>query len=638
MKKWISGMLAFLLALTLLLPGVQTVSAAESMKSSQAFIDVLKKMEGFRAIPYWDHSQWTVGYGTRCPDDKLEEYKSKGITVEAAEVLLQQELGSFEAAVNSFAAKHNLTFSQHQFDALVSFSYNCGGAWMSETTGYMYNAVRNGYTGSKFLYAMGLYSSAGGSYVLMSRRFCEANMYLNGVYKAYNSGADAYPSTYKYVFLDGNGGEVRYRIYAYDAADNLPVDIAFTKIPTGTDSNGNAFAYDFAGWYTASGKLVSVLDTTLADGETLFAKWKDPDGNIVDVSRGEEIQLKVKVTGDVVNVRSGPGTSYSKVTTVQYGQELTLTELYEVGGYTWGKFSQGWIRLDYTNYDAVKPGNSFPKQGIVTASDVNYRTKPEVNSATLVGQKQKGDLVIIVEEWNSGTMLWGKMSDGYWISMNYVTYDLSAAQVVSGIQVWQKPNKTAYFQGEALDVAGGVLLVSYTNGNSVSLSITDNMVSGYDSSKVGTVQVKVTYSGKTATFPVTVLSRTATVVFKNYDGTVLSSTTYNLGDKVTPPTDPERAPEGGFTFEFVGWDKEVTDCTGDAEYTAVFRKIAPKGDLTQDGTVNNDDVTLLLWNTLFPEEYPLEVSGDLIADGSVNNDDVVLLLWHTLFPSEYPLS
>lgn len=61
------------------------------------------------------------------------------------------------------------------------------------------------------------------------------------------------------------------------------------------------------------------------------------------------------------------------------------------------------------------------------------------------------------------------------------------------------------------------------------------------------------------------------------------------------------------------------------------------GDLNGDKWVNNDDVVLLLWNTLFPEDYPLNVSGDMDRNGKVNNEDVVLLLWHTLFPEEYPL-
>ncbi len=61
------------------------------------------------------------------------------------------------------------------------------------------------------------------------------------------------------------------------------------------------------------------------------------------------------------------------------------------------------------------------------------------------------------------------------------------------------------------------------------------------------------------------------------------------------------------------------------------------GDINGDTSVNNDDVVLLLWHTLFADEYPLTGDVDLNNDGSVNNDDVVLLLWHTLFPEEYPL-
>ena len=72
-------------------------------------------------------------------------------------------------------------------------------------------------------------------------------------------------------------------------------------------------------------------------------------------------------------------------------------------------------------------------------------------------------------------------------------------------------------------------------------------------------------------------------------------------------------------------------------YFAVVEEPTVLGDITEDGSVNNDDVVLLLWHTLFPEDYPIAVSGDLNVDGSINNDDVVLLLWHTLFPEDYPL-
>ena len=639
MRKILCLILAAVLVLGLLLMAVPSANAAATMKSSQKLVDVIKQMEGFSAKPYEDNGQWSVGYGTACPADKLAEYQANGITVAAAEALMKKHLTEFETAVNNFATQYSLKLSQHKFDALVSFSYNCGTAWMRETTGYFNKAVRWGYTGSKFIYAMGLFSGASGNYILMGRRMCEANMYLNGVYKASNSGDNAYPSTYKWLFLDANGGRVQYSIYAYDAAEKLPVDIHFTDIPTGADSEGKVFAYDFAGWYTEAGKQVKVLDTSLANGTVLYAKWKDPSGKIVSLPKGEKVNnIKVTVTADSVNVRSGPATFYSQKTAVTKNTQLTITEIYEAGSYTWGKFDKGWLRLDFTNYASVKPGSTFPKKGTVNASDVNYRTKPETGSATLVGQKQKGDRVTITEERYSNSLWWGKMSDGYWICLDYVTYDSEKAPGIVAIGMWRLPDKTEYFQNkDNLQYDGAVVMVYYDDGSTSAMSLISDMVSGFSNAKVGTVNVKVTYSGKSTTFPVKIISQSGTVTFKNYDGKVLSSKAYHYGDTVTPPEVPARAADANYVYVFAGWDKPVTVCNGDAVYTAVFHSISKAGDLNSDGAVDNEDVILLLWHTVFPEDYPLEKSGELTGDGVINNLDVIQLLWHTVFPEDYPI-
>jgi uncharacterized protein YgiM (DUF1202 family) len=54
----------------------------------------------------------------------------------------------------------------------------------------------------------------------------------------------------------------------------------------------------------------------------------------------------VRITADVLNVRSGPGTSYSVVTTVKQGDAYTIVA--ESGG--WGKLKSGagWVKLGYT--------------------------------------------------------------------------------------------------------------------------------------------------------------------------------------------------------------------------------------------------------------------------------------------------
>ena len=56
-----------------------------------------------------------------------------------------------------------------------------------------------------------------------------------------------------------------------------------------------------------------------------------------------------------------------------------------------------------------------------------------------------------------------------------------------------------------------------------------------------------------------------------------------------------------------------------------------------DYDVDVDDVLALLWNVLFPEDYPIEVDADFDSNGATDVDDVLTLLWHVLFPEDYPL-
>lgn len=61
-----------------------------------------------------------------------------------------------------------------------------------------------------------------------------------------------------------------------------------------------------------------------------------------------------------------------------------------------------------------------------------------------------------------------------------------------------------------------------------------------------------------------------TVVFKDWNGTVLSAQTYHYGEQIAVPSNPTKASDNTYTYTFKGWDKAVTDCTGDATYTAVY--------------------------------------------------------------------
>ena len=123
----------------------------DGQKISAEGMRILKLEEGFSEKPYWDYTQWTVGYGTCCPDDKLEEYKKNGISEEAAEILLHNHLIGVYKDLANFAKKNSLTFNQGQFDALVLFSYNCGTGWTYDASGTLPTALRKGATGSELI-------------------------------------------------------------------------------------------------------------------------------------------------------------------------------------------------------------------------------------------------------------------------------------------------------------------------------------------------------------------------------------------------------------------------------------------------------------------------------------------------------
>lgn len=410
-KRILCCVLALILMASLLAPGIVTVSAATDMTSSDEAIRILKLEEGFSAKPYWDYAQWTVGYGTRCPDDKLEEYKKNGISKEDAEALLRKHLNNFESEVNKFIRKTGISANQNQFDAMTLFSYNCGTGWIYQTTGVLYKAIVSGATGNALINAFSRWCYAGGEIktFLLRRRLSEANMYLNGRY------SQQPPENFGYVLFDANGGTCSPNVQGYDTALTAPIG------PTPKWDG-----YTFAGWYTArtGGKKVTVLDASVKNAR-LYAQWKDSAGK--DPNQNAENGVKVTVTYNGVNIRKGPGTDYAVVGQATTGEQMVITEVKEGTGLVWGKFSGGWICLQYTNYDDVTKEEEAPvqpvkKMGTVKVNDVLRVRKGPSTGYDVVDYLKNGTRVEILEQKINGSMVWGRIDKG-WISMDYVTLD-----------------------------------------------------------------------------------------------------------------------------------------------------------------------------------------------------------------------
>ena len=483
---------------------------AVTMTSSPEMIDVLKQMEGFNKYPFWDYAQWTVGYGTLCPSDMLSYYKANGITEEAALALLRQELDSFEADVNNFMNKKKLTLDQGQFDALVSFSYNVGSAWMSKSNTNIYRAVMAGGKGADIIYAMTLYSMAGGDYLggLIKRRLSEANMYINGIYRASNA-TDGIPANYKWVFLNGNGATLDSNIYGYDSQLGTKLSVIFKNVPTGVDANGKAFAYTLEGWYTETGTKVTVLDDTLSNGQKLKAHWVDPQGKDLEDAVQTPVNTTVTVTSNNVNIRKGPGTGYDLNGTANTGDQFIITAVATGNGLRWGKITdERWICLSYTDYVAdpgvdPNPGTTTTtsKSGAVNANSVLVHQDPGTEHAA-IGTLNKGDRVVVTEEDRSGAMPWGKIGENQWVCLDYVTYDSSK---ITRVELIRMPDQTSY---ETVDdmvrLDGSIIQVTAADGSIQALSLTNDKVTDFSMTGTKKGTITVVYEGYKFFIPVAI--------------------------------------------------------------------------------------------------------------------------------------
>ena len=428
MKRVLSALLALVLLLGVISVADLKINAASSLKTSEACIALLKQIEGFTKYPKKDATQYSVGYGCKCPADKFDQWSKNGISEAEADALMRQYLSSMEADVNTYIDRNHLTLTQGQFDAMISLTYNLGSAWLAPTaSGIIQSAVLNGASGNDILYAFSQATKSNGVVLhgLIIRRLKEANMYLNGEY------SNTAPANYSYVKYDAAGGTTPAPIQAYDV--NSPV--APFPVPT-------LEGHKFLGWFTAAegGEQVTVLNADTR-GKTLYAHWEAdanvtvstlkemlvayyrtapkqinvydiPGGNVTStISGGTEIRVigehkdadgyvwchvqgsgwikyidtkasyvtnidavTVTVTANGVNMRKGPGTSYSrytadsnntpddpsddKIVKLSKGTQLEITATANGSGYLWGRFTMDgtelWVALTYTNYDSVK--------------------------------------------------------------------------------------------------------------------------------------------------------------------------------------------------------------------------------------------------------------------------------------------
>ena len=138
------------------------------MKTSQRGINLIKQFEGVRLTAYkCPAGVYTIGYGhTRGVQRGMK------ITEEEASAYLTADLRNSEKAVERYDSVYH--WNQNEFDALVSFTFNCGA---TNLRALLRNGRRNR---SQIAETLPLYRKAGGKVLkgLERRRAAEKALFL----------------------------------------------------------------------------------------------------------------------------------------------------------------------------------------------------------------------------------------------------------------------------------------------------------------------------------------------------------------------------------------------------------------------------------------------------------------------------
>lgn len=252
------------------------------LKISSSCVEMLKAMEGYLQKPASDYQQASIGYGcntkylreyyelldlTEADMEKVlsKDYPNYILKEEKAEALMLFVLVETEEKLDAFLEKYDIQVNQYQYDALISFTYNLGTAWMSSSSRLGEVLVSKDYTVNELASAMGVYChviSGNETKVLdllVSRRIQEIKLFLYGAYE-----------------LDAT--DVKFCTVRYDAGDgDLETDIGFYQVGQpyqilfGAESTPETPPY-FTGWYAEDGTKITA-STIAEESITVYAGW-----------------------------------------------------------------------------------------------------------------------------------------------------------------------------------------------------------------------------------------------------------------------------------------------------------------------------------------------------------------------------
>ena len=204
--------------------------------------------------------------------------------------------------------------------------------------------------------------------------------------------------------------------------------------------------------------------------------------------------------------------------------------------------------------------------GTITVTYADGTTAPVTMTTAMVTETSSGSSVNMspaVSEYDSNNQVIKNLTITYTEDgvTNSATYDITINNSVDNIAIATSP-KTSYKLNEATTGVGGTLTVTRKAGNTETVNIEDSMVTGLDTTIVGTGKTAtVTYQGKTTTYTYDVTDNVASI---SIVGT--PKTDYKLNETLEP------------------LQIEVTKESGNTEIVTVTESMVSGYDSTTEGT------------------------------------------------------
>ena len=194
---------------------------------------------------------------------------------------------------------------------------------------------------------------------------------------------------------------------------------------------GPGTQYNAVDRYSSGAKVTVYEERTAGNlrwGRIGTSRWiclayVDMNGS-TDSTEDEEAEVTGRVTASgILNVRSGPGTSYTKVGSLGSGSKVTIFERTTRNGTQWGRIANSrWICMDYVTLEDDDTDSEETGTGtVISTTNLNVRTGAGT-SYSLAARLAPGARVSILEQTKVSGRWWGRTSQG-WVCMDYIRMD-----------------------------------------------------------------------------------------------------------------------------------------------------------------------------------------------------------------------